>query len=137
MNDLAYIKNYNDHTSIEEKQTSEVADSIAGLIQDLKFKKDSTDLAYIKNCDDPGNTGAKHTPEIVDSSSITKNSSYIISPDNHTKFLLIQDNEGYRLISEENLDNLTLGVPQIITELGIQLTESSGGELKFTETTAQ
>ena len=109
----------------------------ADLIQDLKSKGDLIDLAYIKNCDDFRNTKAKQASEIADPPSITKNSSYVTTPNNQATFFLIQDNEGHKLISEENIEKLSLGVPQIITELGIQMTESNKSELKFTETTVQ
>ena len=43
----------------------------------------------------------------------------------------------HMLISEENLEKLTFGNPQIITELGIQIAESNPKQLRFTETPIQ
>ena len=133
--DLAYIKNYNGLKSAEAKQAYEVTDSPSATSHPVEIPASDRSLGSR----DPRRKDAetRQAFEVTESPSAAKPSSSIKIPNTQATFLLIQNNMGHMLISEENLEELTSENPQIITELGIQITESNQNKLRFTETTVQ
>ena len=110
-----------------EKQTDSTPIKTTAHLESLlaEVQEDLIDLAYIKNYNNPEKSMMEQSLDVINSTQATNI---------QTTYLIVQDNMDHMLISEESLEKITFRNPQISTDLGIQLTQSSPNQLRVIET---
>merc|ERR1712105_405772 len=96
----------------EQKESTQFKNSahLTNLLAEIQ--NDLINLDYIKNYNNPKNSMTKQSQEYINSTQ---------AKSTQTTYFLVQSDMDHMLISEENLDKITLTSPQINTDVGIQL----------------
>merc|ERR1712148_62524 len=106
--------------SLEESIQLETSAHFINLLAEIQ--NDLIKLDYIKNYNNPKHSMTEESQEYINSTQ-AKNT--------QTTYYLVQSDMDHMLISEENLDKITLTNPQINTDVGIQLIQGKSNQLEI------